>query len=137
MRDEYVQHLKQRVDAAKDFTIPAGIREGGYRWCLYVYSNLWRTEPSELELLDKAALLAVYKNLQEFHTLFWQRSKLLSLDDDKLMAYKQFLIRMIMVTRDWHHFLISLHLIRNFRERRFYVGDYEVENLPGLKEYIR
>lgn len=132
-----MQRLKDRVAAAEDFTLPPGVYEGGYRWCLYVYSNLWRTEPTELELVDKVALVAINKNLQEFHTLFWQRSRLMSLDEDKLMAYKQFLLRTAMTTEDWHHFLIALHLIRNFRERRFYVGDYEVENLPGLEEYTK
>ena len=130
-RDDPEDNPEKRCGSS---AIPSDIVQGSYRHMLYVYSNV---ESGSLTLEQKTSLIAISKKLVDEQTICWTRHHLYELDENKLIAFQQFLNELVYGVSDAAILRVCLHFLRMISKKNFFVDEYAIQRVYEIRYYIK
>ena len=140
------KRIKEVIADREDFWIQESLNvqpeliPGSYRYRLYIYSNLFEKNTLEgcnLTGEDKVMLVKIFKSLLDVHALNWVREKLFEIDEDKILALKNFFLKLVMDTKSFHELKVALYGLRMIEKREYVIDDYMIELIPALSKYVK
>ena len=144
LRPECQERIKEVIGDREDFWVQESLNveselvPGCYRYRLYIYSNLFEGTPegNNLTTEDKVMLTKIFRGMQDCHKLNWVREYLYEIDSDKIIAFQNFLIKIIMGTKNFEELKVALYGLNMIRSKEFIIDDYMVKCIPALSRYV-
>ena len=133
LRDMAQKFLRSKLDILPEGGIPEDLKEGSYRWALYVYSNL---DLKDISSSDRALFLEITKNFRSEHLISWTRESLQELDPDKLDDLRTKVLGKLQITQDFNELRILIYLDRVLKNEFYCVDEYILQYCPWLETYI-
>lgn len=130
------KHLHCSLDDHSPDYIPQDLKEGTYRWVLYIYSNLY-TVGEEFDPHDRNMFISVSAKFKREHLISWTRDKLIELYRGKEKMIYEYLGRRIKETTNFFELKTCIYLFRVLSKEWFVTDSFTLERSPGLKEYIK
>jgi hypothetical protein len=137
MNDILIQLARTSLTCRLDTPIeglPDDLIEGSYRWRLYVYSNV---EKSDLSPEEKSALISVSEKLRDEHLICWTRHKLFALRENDISVVRDLLNQILNSTRDAAILRICIYALRMLNKKFYIVDPIMVEAIPDLLKYTK
>jgi len=128
------QYLKDLI-IKNNLFIPNDLIEGSYRWCVYIYNNLFNKIniilDKDIETLDNLSI-----KIKSHHLINWVRDKLYEIHPDALGAYLKELNDTKINT--FVLYKIKKYLLKKaLKEQEYIIDNYIIDNYPNLKKYIK
>lgn len=136
LKDLSVTHLNCRLDDHKNNYIPLELKEGSYRWFLYLYTNLFKEGDDIITSEDKKMFIQISTLFRTEHLISWVRNKIYQIREEKLAEINYHIEEILEKTYQLYIIRICLYLKRIFSERWFFIDDYILGKIPTLKHYI-
>lgn len=136
LRELAEKHLYVKTDAKSHIKgIPDDLREGSYRWRVYLYSNMYRPGEDTISVADKAMFIRVSRDFQGHHLNPWSREKAFAIDLNKYQACRQYILSRVYVTSSFHELRVCLYLLASFRKGTYIYDEYILKMCPGISKY--
>jgi hypothetical protein len=132
-----VFHLNCTLDDNEPNYIPPDLKEGTYRWILYIYSNLYTREKDYINPTDKLFLIEIFKILKDEHTISWTRDKLIELDREKEEELRLCIENNIKLTSSFFKLKVNLYLLRCFEKDWYYADPFILDISKNLKGFVK
>lgn len=129
-------HLNCSLDDNVPGYIPPDLFPGTYRWCLYMYSNMYKADEDTLLAEDKTMFLNLSSKFKSEHLISWTRDRLIELDTHKIYQIHQFLLDSILDTYSFFTFKVSIYMLRCIQDKWDYTDTFVIKNLPKIREFI-
>lgn len=134
------KHLHCTLDDNEPGYIPPDIKEGTYRWTLYIYSNLYTEDNDEINSKDREMFIHIASTFQELHLISWTRDTLVELDGSKVGDILNYLVKRIDSTTSFFELKTALYAhesVSNSSDRGCVVDPFIIKKHPGLEKYVK
>lgn len=131
------KHLHCNLDDNESGYIPPDLKEGTYRWTLYIFSNLYKKGEDKFDPKDRQMFISIFDTFLESHSISWTRDTFIELDKAKYEQIFEYLKNRIDNTISFFELKACLYASRNLLYRWFVVDPFILEMSPGLKEFVK
>ena len=130
------EHLHCNLDDNEPGYIPPDLKEGTYRWYLYMYSNMYKKDDHCMTREDREILFNIAYKFKEEHLISWTRDHLIEIDRSKLKDLNTFLLHKINNTDSFFELKTCIYTIRSLKDKCLTTDPFVLEILPEMKEFI-
>lgn len=136
MTDDEVKRLKGYIEDWGMKFRDEPLKEGSYRWRLYLYSNLFERNPNELlKLEDKETLLKISTKFKTEHLPNWVRDRIYDLKENAIDEYKDYLNGLLIKDISYTQLKIVVYGLRLISDGELIIDSYMLTEIPELKKY--
>lgn len=129
------EHLYCNLDDNEPGYIPPDLKEGTYRWTLYIYSNLYKIGDDVFDSKDRQMFISIASKFKEYHLISWTRDTLVELDRNKKGHIYNYLNERENCTRSFFELKVCIYVLRILSKKWFVVDPFILKMSPRLKEY--
>lgn len=141
MKDVYIKALKEladqylvcKLDTKPEGKYPEDIKEGGYRWAVYIYSCL---DMGRVGSFDREMFIDITKKFRSEHLIFWTRGNLKELEVSGLDDLRTRVLGKMQVTENFNTLRVLIYLDRILKNELYCVDDYMIQVCPWLETYV-
>lgn len=134
------KHLHCNLDDNDTGYIPPDLKEGTYRWTLYIYSNLYTEDNDEINSKDREMFIHIASTFQELHLISWTRDTLIELNGNQRGDILNYLEKRIHGTKSFFELKTAIYAyesVVNSSNKWCVVDPFIIRKHPGLEKYVK
>jgi hypothetical protein len=129
-------YLNCRLDDHLSNYIPPDLKEGSYRWFLYLYTNLFNENNDIISIEDKQIFIQISEKFRTEHLISWVRNTFYNVKKEKINDVITYINNLLENTNKLYIIRICIYIKRIFSENWFFLDDYILNKIPELKQYV-